>query len=337
MTAERIFTVAGKEFTDHLTSRKFLVILALLLMFALLGMHQGIDQYNQNLESYNQQLQAAGDSTGPGMMPDRPSILLIFMQLVSSLVAFGGMLAIATGFDLISKEKETRSLKTLLAHPIFRDEIINGKALGGAAALGVALVIAFAITLAVLLVCSIVPTADEVAGIGFLGLASFMYLLAFFALALALSVVTKESGHAMVYGLALFFALAYVLPMFGMVLGGMVAGDPPQRPEMPAWTDADGRTHISGDVAVLKAYEEECDRYDAEMKTYQNKKQFVTDTVNLFSPMMNYNAVVHTIVDPLDTPEGAASRIWGSLAALVVFPSVFFAAAYGKFMRMDIR
>ncbi|SDJ82985.1 ABC transporter permease [Methanoculleus thermophilus] len=148
MTAERIFTVAGKEFTDHLTSRKFLVILALLLMFALLGMHQGIDQYNQSLESYNQQLQAAGDSTGPGMMPDRPSILFIFMQLVSSLVPFGGVLAIATGFDLISKEKETRTLKTLLAHPIFRDEIINGKALGGAAALGVALVIAFAITLA---------------------------------------------------------------------------------------------------------------------------------------------------------------------------------------------
>lgn len=330
MTAERIFTVAGKEFTDHLTSRKFLVILALLLMFALLGMHQGIDQYNQNLESYNQQLQAAGDSTGPGMMPDRPSILLIFMQLVSSLVAFGGMLAIATGFDLISKEKETRSLKTLLAHPIFRDEIINGKALGGAAALGVALVIAFAITLAVLLVCSIVPTADEVAGIGFLGLASFMYLLAFFALALALSVVTKESGHAMVYGLALFFALAYVLPMFGMVLGGMVAGDPPQRPEMPTGG-------VSVEEGVWKVYEEESRQYTEEMEIYQSKWQFVTDTVNLFSPMMNYNAVVHAVVDPLDTPEGAASRIWGSLAALVVFPSIFFAAAYGKFMRMDVR
>ena len=27
MAAERVFTVAGKEFTDHLTSRKFLVIL----------------------------------------------------------------------------------------------------------------------------------------------------------------------------------------------------------------------------------------------------------------------------------------------------------------------
>ncbi|MFY9545131.1 MAG: ABC transporter permease subunit, partial [Candidatus Methanoculleus thermohydrogenotrophicum] len=126
MTAERILIVAQKEFSDHLTSRKFLVILALLLMFALLGMHQGVDQYNRYLEEYNQQLQTVG---GPmGMMPERPSILIIFRQLESSLMVFGGVLAIATGADLVSKEKESRSLKTLLARPVYRDEVINGKA-----------------------------------------------------------------------------------------------------------------------------------------------------------------------------------------------------------------
>lgn len=339
MEVERILTVAQKEFTDHLTSRKYLVILALLLMFALLGMHQGIDQYQQSIESYNQQLQAAEDSAAPGMMPKRPSILFIFMQLVSSLVPFGGMLAIATGFDLISKEKETRSLKTLLSHPVYRDEVINGKALGGVAALGIALVSAFVLTFAVLLVFSIVPTVDEIAGIGFLALASFMYLLAFFALALALSVVTKESGHAMVYGLALFFALAYMLPMFGTTLGGMVAGDPPQYPEFPtSKTDGEGAIHIPDNAAVVNAYEEEYRRYTEEMETYQSRRQFVTDTVNLFSPMMNYYAIATTIDDISGmTSEDEGSQIWESLAALIVFPSIFFATAYVKFMRMDIR
>jgi ABC-2 type transport system permease protein len=336
MTAERILIVAQKEFSDHLTSRKFLVILALLLMFALFGMHQGVDQYNRYLEEYNQQLQTVG---GPmGMMPERPSILIIFRQLESSLMVFGGVLAIATGADLVSKEKESRSLKTLLARPVYRDEVINGKAFGGMAALGVALAVAFTLTFAVLLVCSIVPTADEVVAVLIFGLASFLFLLAFFALALALSVVVKESGHAVVYGLALFFALAYLLPMFGMVLAGAVAGDMPERPEMPAWTDSDGVTHLSGDVAVLKAYEEECDRYTADLEVYRSKQQFVTDTVNLFSPTMAYNTVASTIAYPSELPpEDAASRIWQNFAALIVFPSVFFAAAYGKFMRMDIR
>jgi ABC-2 type transport system permease protein len=329
MIAERILIVAQKEFTDHLTSRKFLVILALLLMLALLGMHQGIGQYNRDLESYNQQLQAAGDAAGPaGTMPERPSILFIFWQLESSLMVFGGVLAIATGADLVSKEKESRSLKTLLARPVYRDEIINGKALGGMAALGVALAVAFTLTFAVLLVFSIVPTAAEVVAVLIFGLASFLFLLAFFALALALSVVVKESGHAVVYGLALFFAFGYLLQMFGMILAGVAAGDIPQRPEMPN----------GDDEAVWKAYEKESGQYIEEMEVYRSKQQFVTDTVYLFSPMMAYNTVASTIAYPSDLPpEDAASRIWQNFAALLVFPSVFFAAAYVKFMRMDIR
>ncbi len=333
--AERVFIVAGKEFTDHLTSRKFLVILALLLMFVLLGMHQGIDQYNRDLEVYNQQLQAAEDAAGPaGMMPERPSTLFVFLYLESSLIVFGGVLAIAMGVDLVSKEKESRSLKSLLSHPVYRDEIINGKALGGMAALGVALAVAFALTFAVLLVFSIVPTADEVSAVLIFGLASFLFMLAFFALALALSVGVKESGHAVVYGLTLFFALTYPLQMFGMVLAGAVVGDMPQKPEMPAWTDSEGVNHVPYD----EAYEEECDRYAAELEVYQNKRQFVTDMVYLFSPVRTYSAVTSTTVHPSELPpEEAADRIWRNLAALIVFPAVFFAAAYVKFMRMDIR
>ena len=329
MAAERVFIVAGKEFTDHLSSRKFLVILALLLMLSLLGMHQGIDQYNRDLEVYNQQLQATGDTADPvGMMPERPSILIIFRQLESSLMVFGGVLAIATGADLVSKEKESRSLKTLLARPIYRDEIINGKALGGMTALGVALAVAFTLTFAVLLVFSIVPTAGEVVAVLIFGLASFLFLLAFFALALALSVVVKESGHAVVYGLALFFALAYLLPMFGMVLGCAVAGDVPQRPETPN----------GDDEAVWKVYQEESGQYVEEMEVYRSKQQFVTDTVYLFSPMMAYNTVASTIAYPSELPsEDVVGRIWQNFAALLVFPSVFFAVAYTRFMRMDIR
>ncbi|WP_342678384.1 ABC transporter permease [Methanofollis sp. UBA420] len=340
MVAERVFIVARKEFADHLTGRKFLVILAFFLMFALAGMQQGIDRYNQNLESYNEQVQLAEDAAGPaGVMPERPSVLFILSALLNSLVVFGGILAIAIGFDLVSKEKETRTLQMLLSHPVYRDEVINGKALGGSAALGVALALAFAVTLAVLLLLSIVPTPGEFVSIGVIGIVYFLFLLAVFTLALFLSVVVKESGHAVVYGLALFLALSYVLPLFGTSLGDAVAGEMPQMPEMPIdGRDADGVIYISSDPAALEAYEEECDRYDQEMETYQAKKRFVTDSVNFFSPVASCCAVTSTVIYPSDMPpEDAAGRIWGGIAALVVFASVFFALAYGKFMRMDLR
>lgn len=337
MRVKRVIIVAGKEFADHLTSRKFLVILAFFLMFVLFGIQQGIDQYNQNIESYNEQIQLAEDTDGPeGVMPERSSILFIFYYLVSSLVSFGGILAIATGFDLISKEKETRTLQMLLSHPIYRDEVINGKALGGSAALGVALGLAFAVTLAVLLVFSIVPTVDECVAIGIIGIVSFLFLLAFFALALSLSVFVKESGHAVVYGLALFFVFLYLLPMCGASFGDAVAGEMPQRPELPM--DADGVIHIPSEGAALEAYEEGCRQYDLQMEAYRAKKRFVTDAVSLFSPTASYSSVTSMVINPSDVPpETAAGRIWGGIVALIAFASVFFALAYWKFMRMDLR
>jgi len=336
MTAERVFTVAKKEFTDQITGWRFLVILALFLGIALAGTYSGVGSYERELDRYAQELATMDDRFDEPkrmMMPSKPPVEGIYCSMFLMLISYGSLLAIAVGFDLVSGEKESRSLKSLLSHPVYRDEVINGKALGGMAALGVALAVAFTLTSAVLLVFSIVPTAGEVVAILIFGFASFLFLLAFFALALALSVVVKESGHAVVYGLTLFFAFTYLLQMFGMVLGGVVAGDIPQGPERPVTVD--GRPV---DEAVWKAYEEESRQYIEEMEIYRSKRQFVTDTVNIFSPMMAYNTVASTVAYPSELPpEDAASRIWRNFAALLVFPSVFFAAAYVKFMRMDIR
>jgi len=62
------------------------------------------------------------------------------------------ILAIALGFDLITKEKESKSLKQLLLHPIYLDEVINGKALGSTAALLLPLGAVLAVALAALLI-----------------------------------------------------------------------------------------------------------------------------------------------------------------------------------------
>jgi ABC-type Na+ efflux pump permease subunit len=65
------------------------------------------------------------------MPAEKPSILFIFQRMRWQMPLLGAILAIAMGFDLITREKESHSLKSLLSHPVFRDEIINGKALGG--------------------------------------------------------------------------------------------------------------------------------------------------------------------------------------------------------------
>jgi ABC-2 type transport system permease protein len=218
MALDRLLNVARKEFSDQITSRRFIIILALFLAISAIGIHTGIDNYNNLLDSYNQQLQYMQDSEGPyaGWMPEKPSIMLVFNAMMSYMVSLGSVLAIATGFDLVSREKETRSLKTLLAHPVYRDEIINGKALGGIAALGFAMVLALAISLAMLLLFSIVPTVEEFGAILVFGMVSLLFLLGYFAVALTMSTAARESGSALIYTLVIFVVVSSLIPVLGM-------------------------------------------------------------------------------------------------------------------------
>ena len=43
--------VAGKEFRDHLTSRRFIVIFTLMILLSAYGIANGLNDYNMLLES----------------------------------------------------------------------------------------------------------------------------------------------------------------------------------------------------------------------------------------------------------------------------------------------
>lgn len=369
MAFDRVLNVARKEFSDHITSRRFVIILALFLVISAVSIHDGIENYNNSLESYNEQLQHMADVTieGPysGWMPQKPTIMYVFMSMMSYMSALGGILALAIGFDLVSKEKESRSLKTLLSHPIYRDEIINGKVLGGVGALGFAMGLALALAVAMLLLFSVVPTLDEFAAILIFGAASLGFLLAYFAIALTMSTVASESGNALIYTLVIFAVVSTLLPMFGLMAADVFAGDPPEAPEMgPMGRGVVGTASAGGyfvssssQSVVYGGTEDPAWReYEEEMRAYIEKRQFINDISNILSPQMNYYKVAMAVTNPQismmmssytyyggatqEDPGGltdALGRVWMNIAALIVFPSVFFAATYVKFMRMDIR
>ena len=375
MALDRLLNVARKEFSDHITSRRFVIILALFLVISAIGMHTGIGSYNDRLESYNQQLQYMEESdvqikvVGPyaGWMPEKPSIMLIFNAMMAYMTTLGAVLAIAIGFDLVSKEKETRSLKSLLSHPVYRDEIINGKALGGIAALGFAMALALAISLAMLLLFSIVPTLEEFVAILLFGVISLGFLLAYFAIALTMSTVSRESGNALIYTLVIFFAVSTLLPVLGAMAGEALAGEMPEPPQTAPMPTPMGRT-VTGTASggsftttssqsvvhrVNEGPDPEWQQYEEDMKAYIEKRLLINDVTNLLSPQMNYYKAAMAVTNPrmaamVSSPYGptpeetpglaeALSQVWMNIAALIVFPSVFFAAAYVGFMRMDIR
>ncbi len=352
-----ISVVAKKEFRDHVMGWKFLVILAILMLISLLSIYQGVENYNKNLEDYKEQTAEIGEhpeGMPPGRMPEKPSILFIFQMM--SMFYFGilgAILAIAIGFNLISGEKESGSLKSLLSHPVFRDTIINGKALGGMGALGFAMLIMTLLSIGILMMLGIMPTGDEFVRIlVFMGF-TLLFMFSFFAIALMCSTIAKNSTRAITYSLAIFVVVSFVMPTAGLFVGMHLAGDTPEYPGM-------GRQEINESEGISKEEQiEEQERiqeeWQEEMQEYLKKAMVVREMFTIGDPKSNFDKVSAAVLDPTFEPlrgffgpGGGESRaetsilealgmVWKNLLVLLLFPVVMFAIAYIKFMRMDIR
>jgi len=382
MTDNGVIAIARKEFFDHLISRKFLLILSILLVVAVLGILNGISDYDASVTSYNNLQQSVSGSVGQVspvdlLMKQKPSVLIVFYQMGLVFEVIGGILGIAMGFDLVTKEKESKSLKILLSHPVYRDQVINGKTLGGIAAILLALGCTMAVSLAILLLFGIVPELSEMLPILVFYIVTFLLIFSFFAIAILMSTLCEESGRALVYTLIIFVALGSFIPALIMspLVMEKVIGQAPEMPEMTAYPKEDP-ANSAGQAAemerIQKENSEKWERYSEQNQEYVAKQIKWADTRDLFSPTNNYAKISAFMTNPgvmsqmlygtngmsSGNPNGDDQDImvsvmsqkivdldfYGILAmlatnitALLVLPAVFFGLAYVCFMRMDIR
>lgn len=341
----RTLLVAGKEFADHLASRRFTLVLLLFLVLCSVSLYEGVENYSEKLAAYSDDTASVPKFLGyPDWMPEKPSLLVVFLNLASMVEDYGPLLAIATGFDLITRERWSGSLKTLLSRPVFRDEVITGKAIGGFAALTLAMSIAVLIALALLLLSAIVPSPAELGAILVFWLVSLVYLFTFFSVALLASSVAADSGSALVWSLVAIFVFSSVVPMAGGILTNVVAGTPPDEVDL---------------MSDPHPTEEEWLQYREEERSFLEHQNRIGMIVHLTSPQRNYLELSMAITaprfsmwidpdpfalrtpnpeeDPLPDLPGLIALIWQPIVAMLALPAVFFGAAYTRFMRMDLR
>lgn len=339
METGRILIIARKEFADTLRGRRFLLVLGMFLIIAFIGALQGIQSYHTALDSYSKMLTFGTTGVSPFWLV-KPTVLDVFMHMGQTVSLLGAVLGIAVGFDLFSREKEDHSLKVLLSHPVYRDEVITGKALGGVTTLALATVLAMGITLSLLLISSHVPLPGECGMIVVFGVATLLYLAGCFAIALAMSVVADRSGEALMYAFIVFFLLSLVLPAAGVAAADAVVGEGPEEPT------------IADDSDMEKWY-----AYQEEWRRQQGMRDAVVQTVHLFSPEINYNEITRAVTQPNkylimhsppDDPDyyrpdsepdytEVLGHLWKNIVALLLVPAAFFGLAYVAFLRMDIR
>lgn len=391
--------IAEKEFRDHIVSKRFLVILALLLLIAAYAMATGIDQYNKNLEQYKKDvstgesryqdavrfqqgnidravesgtpaeqiefmkrdLETLKVSMGYFLNPKMPSLLQVF-QPYSLLLGFLGMvLGIAMGFDQITKEKKSGSLKSVLSAPVYRDSLINGKAIGSMASLAAAVGIMFLVTIAIMLFYGVVPGLDDLLRIGLFFIASILYCTAFFAIAILTSAVSRNSAMAVILAIGIVFTLLII--SFASSIGAyFIAGavmEPAPEPvyNTPVYTVGTGELNSTVPVAT-PAPSPTSDYYNKKGKLQMQ----ISDILNIISPPYDYMGMgsiypgigqallsrekptdYYTVVyTPYSLPAQVSlldslSYVWIKVLALLVETLLAFALSYVIFMRMDVR
>lgn len=394
--------VAEKEFKEYITGKRFIALLAILFILCVIGMIGGLDSYNSQLDQYkaSQKLhetdigyrlqiqemqkqleemkanrapqdQIDGMQSSMEMMGNNyqmPSMLTIFYSIMTSLSLVGMALAVAVGFDLISKEKEEGSLKSLLSHPIFRDSVINGKAIAAAALLTVAIAVTFLVVIAIMLFNGVVPAGDDLARVlAFFG-ATLLYCIVFLGISVMVSTLVKSSTMSILCILGIFL-IAYSLPGISYNISNIIIGPSPQWPITPGWINVppngtvtiDGRT-ITADEAMRINEENQKQNQILQQEAqndsnaYWKKNQDIAGVINLLSPVSNYQDLSSVIINnqkPYDPTEMSSNHYvwrqtkislwdslgykWGNLVALIVMAFAAFAVSYVAFMRTDIR
>jgi ABC-2 type transport system permease protein len=337
LNLNRLITISKKEFSDHITSRRFLLILLITCLVLGVAAANGVTTYNDALEKYK---------NGYEGYLFFPSILLAFNRITNSigLNGLGAVIGIAIGFDLVSGEKEGKSLKTILSQPVYRDELINGKAIGGIISLSIITLAGFLTVLAIFLIIGIVPSIDEFFLIGVIWLITLLFMVSAFSLALMSSVLAKTSSGALMLSLIILFTLMYIIPVGGGEFGTFVLLGPEP--------SDDG--YGSGSQYQVESFENL--QYE-----YHQKRAALYDFFNLFSIQRVYNDITSPITMPShyvisqigfsefsvnpDIAEGIEKPSlwdilgdkWIKIIVFIMWPVLFFGIAYVRFMRMDLR
>jgi ABC-2 type transport system permease protein len=218
-----MFALFRKELADHLDSLRFLIVFAMALLLAGVSLYSALGGLRDAIDSFD------GSSfvflrlfvVGNGSIPSFAS----FIMLV------GPLFGLILGFDAINGEKNAGTLNRLLAQPIHRDAVINGKFLAGVVVISI-IILSMALMVAGvgLLRTGIPPNGEEVFRLMVFLFFAIVYVSFWMGLAILFSVLTRHVATSVlsVVGVWLIFAI-----FFGLIVQGLTTAIyPPVSEEM---------------------------------------------------------------------------------------------------------
>ncbi len=313
----RVLIVAKKEFADLITSRKFLGFLIIYLLIFGFSTYQGAANF---VKSYMEYASHGGE---------KPHFIDIFGFFATGTISFlGGIFGLIVGFDILTREKETGTLRTLLSHPVFRDEVINGKALAALATVGVVVLISVILVVGIMLIVGFPVDTTDLKQIAVFSVITIAYLFTFFSVGIFSSAVCKTTVNALLMSFALFFVMSFVIPFFSSTVAAVLAGPQPEMPSVEMHVIGNGSYNMT-DIQSNPQWSE----YEQKSKEWYDRYRAIQDTINILSPFTNYYNLVLSLSQIQYFSSKDTTKNW---VGLIVMPILFFSLSYVKFLREEI-
>jgi ABC-2 type transport system permease protein len=303
--------VYWKELADHFSSRRFMILIAVIILTGVWALYVAGQSIRQDVES----------------TPAQFAFLLLLtartealFSLATFLGFFGPLVGITLGFDAISGEYARGTLSRVLSQPIYRDSLINGKFLAGLTTVAVlwASILLIVIGLGIV-VLGFPPNAEELWRMLLFTGVGIVYVGFWLALAMFFSLLFQRTVTASLAALSVWLFLA----LFVSIVAQGAASFAVPNPNTPEQLTR--RINIETTVS----------RFSPATLFAETVHILLNPSARVLGPVLE--AEVQGI---LPTPLALGQSlllIWPHLATLIALVALCFGISYVKFMRAEIR
>jgi ABC-2 type transport system permease protein len=209
--------VFWKELADHFSSRRFMILIFIIILTGLWASYATGQAIRQNTETVPAQYVFLLLLTSSGET---------LFSLATFLGFFGPLVGITLGFDSISGEYARGTLSRVLSQPIYRDSFINGKFFAGLTTIAVLwasillLVIGLGITL-----LGFPPNAEELWRMLIFAVVGIFYLGFWLALATLFSLLFQKTVTAALASIAVWLFMTLFVVIVSQGIASIVVPD----------------------------------------------------------------------------------------------------------------
>jgi ABC-2 type transport system permease protein len=307
-----MFAIVRKELADYVTSIRFVASFLLIIVVTVTGLVAA----SQGIRSANlpEGIVFLGLFTTAGITIPIPSLTYLVALLVP-------IIGIALGFDAINSERAGGTLSRVLAQPVFRDSVINGKFLAGVVILsimvGTMLLLVAGYGLSMI---GVPPTAEEIIRLFFYFFLTIVYGAFWLGLSILFSVVFRRVAASLMFSLALWLFFSIFILLIAPGIANAIV------------PTADG---AQAELIRNAELQQMITRFSPNILFQEATTVLLVPLVRTLG-MVSMSQAAFMVPNPLSLGQSILI-VWPHITGLIGLSAICFAASYILFMRQEIR